>query len=449
MTKNIVSILIFLGAINSSSAQNILSLKDAQQIALDNNKQIKKGELAIRAAEQTYAGMNKLKYPSVSFVAATTYAAKPLVEIDVPQVNLPVYDGNPANLPNATEFAFFPGMEIEMLQKTAIATVNATQPIYVGGKIRTATQLANQGVVLRKEQQQLTTKELLLTTAQQYWQIVSLQEKSETIAQYEKLLAALKVQVDDAFKAGLIVQNDVYKLTLEQSQLNINKNKLQNGQKLALMQLCTTLGVPFDSTFVLQNELDDYQAPDYYRSLANGENIEELSEVKLLNNLVELQDLQINLKEADYKPQIVAGVQAFHLNQWEKDSGNTNAFGFASIQLPISSWWSKKTDIKELEIQKQIAIETLQESKELLGLRAAKSWTDLNEYYQEIQIMEERVQQATENLKINQSSYQNGVVTLSDLLEAQALHTSTIDELITAKTKYQVGILTYLAYSRR
>ena len=62
----------------------------------------------------------------------------------------------------------------------------------------------------------------------------------------------------------------------------------------------------------------------------------------------------------------------------------------------------------------------------------------------EIIMMEETVKQTDENLNVMQTSYNSGVVTLSDLLEAQALQTETADKLIEAKTQYQLAISTYL-----
>ncbi|HQS04324.1 MAG TPA: TolC family protein, partial [Daejeonella sp.] len=46
--------------------------------------------------------------------------------------------------------------------------------------------------------------------------------------------------------------------------------------------------------------------------------------------------------------------------------------------------------------------------------------------------------------KVIQTSYNSGIVNLSDLLEAQALQTETADKLIEAKTQYHQAVSTYL-----
>ena len=78
-----------------------------------------------------------------------------------------------------------------------------------------------------------------------------------------------------------------------------------------------------------------------------------------------------------------------------------------------------------------------------------KAWTDVNETWKQIAIMQETALQAEENLKVSQTGYESGVVTLSDLLEAQALVAETADKLIEAKTQYKLAVTTYLQVTGR
>jgi outer membrane protein TolC len=78
-----------------------------------------------------------------------------------------------------------------------------------------------------------------------------------------------------------------------------------------------------------------------------------------------------------------------------------------------------------------------------------KAWTDVHEAGQQIAIMNETTLQAEENLKVSQTGYESGVVTLSDLLEAQALVTETADKLIEAQTQYMLAVTTYLQVTER
>lgn len=427
-------------------AQNKLGLSEAKIMAISNNVKIKNSELEIAAAKNSLEGAKTHYYPQVRADGILMYAVNPLMEINSPGGNLPVYDGNPANLATATEFAYFPASQMGVLQQMGVANLSVSQPIYTGGKIKIGNEMAAKGVAIREEQKRMTEKELQLTVEQQYWQIVALQEKQKTIDGFRELLDRLEVQVNDAYKAGLIIRNDIYKVQLEQSQLAINENKLRNGRTLALRQFSNTIGTDFDSTLVLQADLDDYDVPEHYLELGQAY-LSGLSEVKLLEKSAEIQQLQIELSEADFKPTVALGANAFYLTQFEEHTGGLNAFGMLSVSMPLSHLWMGKHQVQEQKIKAAIAQNTLEDTKALLKLRTAKSWIDLQEAYAHIQIMRERIEQANENLRVNQSSFDSGVVTLSDLLEAKALQTQALDEMIEAKTKYKVAIATYLLHT--
>lgn len=57
--------------------------------------------------------------------------------------------------------------------------------------------------------------------------------------------------------------------------------------------------------------------------------------------------------------------------------------------------------------------------------------------------------QADENLKVNDDSYTNGLVNVSDLLEAQAMQNQALNDLTDAKAQYVVKKTTYLQVTGR
>lgn len=429
--------------------QSSLTLEQSKTLAIENNKAIKNSVLEVEAAKQVKKNAFTNYFPKVSANVLAFQAINPLINLNMEGGNLPVYDGNPANLATANEFAYFSGIERSLLKRSAMGTLNIVQPIYAGGKIQTGNKLAALNVDVKEKQQKLTENEVLLKTEQQYWQLVSLQEKQKTLEKYELLLSDVRKQVDDAYKSGLIIKNDVLKVQIKQSELQANKNKLQNGKKLATMQFCQTIGIPFDSTLVLQENIAINQNPDYY--LTNNQvALSNRTEYQLLEKSVQAAQLQSKMKTGDYLPTVAVGFMGYHHNMLEKGvSGTTNGLAYVSVSVPISDWWGGKSAIKEHRIKQQIAETTFEETKGLLNLQMEKSWLDVNEAWKQIAIIQETVVQAEENLKVSQTGYNSGVVTLSDLLEAQALVQETADKLTEAKTQYKLAVSTYLQVTGR
>jgi outer membrane protein len=430
-------------------SQTILSLQQSKNLAIKNNMAIKNSILEINAAQETKKNAFTNYFPKVSGTAFGMYAIDPLLKMDLKGGNLPVYDGNPANLPNATQFAYFPDASIGILKKMGLGLLNVTQPVYAGGKIKTGNKLAALNIEVKEKQQKLAENEVLLKTEQQYWQLVTLQEKKKTLNKYEDLLRAIAKQVNDAFKAGLIIKNDVLKVQLKQSELQINKIKLQNGKKLALMQFCQTIGIDYDSTLTLQDDLQVIENP-YTFYVVSDSVLKNRTEYRLLEQSVEAARLQTEMKKGDYLPQVAVGVAGYYNNSLTRDvNATTNGLAYATVSIPISDWWGGKHAIKEQKIKEQITKNTFEDRKGLLKLQMEKAWTDVTEAYQQIMIMEQTTNQADENLKVNRDSYNNGIVTISDLLEAQALQTETADKLTEAKTNYKLAITVYLQVTGR
>ncbi|HQT21812.1 MAG: hypothetical protein B7X86_02675 [Sphingobacteriales bacterium 17-39-43] len=440
--KIIIAVALFLTT--EGYGQTILSLQQSKELASKNNMAIKNSALEIDAAQEVKKNAYTNYFPKVSATAFGMRAMDPLIKFNMPGGNLPVYDGNPANLATATEFAYFPGLNLQLLDKATVGLINITQPIFVGGKITNGNKLAQIGVEVKEQQHQLSQQETLLKTEQQYWQIVVLQEKEKTIAQYEALLNDVNKQVNDAYKSGLVIKNDVLKVQIKQSELKTNKSKLQSGKQLAIMQFCQTIGIAYDSALVLQEDLQNIQLPNaYYADLETA--LPNRMEYRLLEQSVKAARLQTKMKRGDYLPQVAVGAAGYYFSGLSpQNDATTNGLVYGTVSIPISDWWGGSHAIKEQKIKVQIAENNFNDTKGLLKLQMEKSWTDVNESYRQILMMEETVKQTDENLKVIQTSYNSGIVNLSDLLEAQALQTETADKLIEAKTQYHQAVSTYL-----
>ncbi|KMQ65311.1 membrane protein [Chryseobacterium sp. FH2] len=435
--------------LTSVSYGQTLTLEQCKQQALENNNNVKNSRLEIQAAKEIQKEAYTNYFPKVSAGALGMQAIDPLLEINMAGGNLPVYDGNPANLANPTQFAYMPGVNMGLFNQMGLGYVNALQPIYTGGKIKTGNQLAALNTSVKESQQQLSDKEILMKAEEQYWQVVVLQEKEKTLQAYSDFLDKLHKQVNNAYKNGLIVKNDLLKVEIKQSELKVSKIQLENGKKLSLMQLCQTIGLDYQSGMNVQGDLSLLQTPESYY-VPNDEALKVRQEYQLLEKMVQASELETKMKKSDYMPTVGVGVNGYYLDQFE--SGNKGAFNgmvYATVSIPISDWWGGKHKLNELKFREDMAKNTQKENEGLLKLQMEKAWTDLNEAHDKIQLLEETLAQTEENLKVNQNSYNNGLIQLSDLLEAQALKTETEDKLTEAKSTYKVKIADYLKVTGR
>ena len=442
----LIIIVLLLGLNNFVSAQNNYSLEQCKTLALQNNAIIRNSNLEIEASKQVKEAAFTNYFPKVSATGMVFSFKEPLFKYSIPGGNLPVYDGNPANLATPTQFAYFPGISLALLDKANIATITAVQPVYAGGRIITGNKLAQLGVDVNYSRLILSKNEVLLKTEEQYWLIVSLNEKMKTLQMVELLLGAIYKQANDAYSAGLINRNDVMKVSIKQSELQINKIKLENGIKLATLAFCQYVGVPYDSTSVLSDNLSIVQTPyevymDASQALSNRE------EFKLLQQSVKAEELQTKLKLGEYMPEAGIGAGALYYNI--PDKGTYNTMIFASVKIPISDWWGASHTMKERKLKEEIARNNRQNNSELLLLQIKKTWNDLDEAYKQIEVVNQTIKQAEENLRINSDNYKAGIVNISDMLEAQTILQQAKDQLSDANSGYKTKLVVYLQVTGR
>jgi outer membrane protein TolC len=440
--KNII-LYIILGLIFVSvplAAQNI-KLDSAKVLALENNKRIKDAQYKLKASEKVKESAFTNYFPKVSASAFAVRSSDYLLDIQTPEMNLPVYDGNPANIGTATQFAYVPPLSIQSLDYANTAVVTAIQPLYAGGQIKNGNKLANLGEEINQLQLNLTTDQVLTTTESYYWQLVALKEKQSTLESYKKLLLTLQKEVQDFFDAGLVNKSDLLKVKLELNKIEVNKLKLDNGTEMLKMVFSQYIGIPYNKTMSLNDSIVSLLPPESYfvetkMALANRQ------EYKMLNKAVEAEVLQKKMTKGEYLPQLAVGVGGLYLDAYEQD--NSYGLAFATLSIPISDWWGGSYKLQEHEIKIKIAQNNLEEKSELLQLQISKAYKDLIISYKQINIAKTSLKQSFEYQKELEDTFDAGLTSTSDLLEARALTQQAKETLIDAKSQYKIMAANYL-----
>ncbi|HCT31226.1 MAG TPA: hypothetical protein DIW31_10970 [Bacteroidales bacterium] len=212
------------------------------------------------------------------------------------------------------------------------------------------------------------------------------------------------------------------------------------------MAFCQYLGIPYDSTMVLGDNLTINQNPlSVY--VNSTEAVINREEYKLLQQSVKAEELKSKMNLGKYLPEVGVGAGALYYDIMDK--GTTNTMIFATIKIPISDWWGASHSIKERKYKEQIAKNNSKNNEELLNLQIQKVWNELNEAEKQIIVANETIAQAEENLKINTDNFQAGVGNISDMLEAQTLHQQSKDHLVDALKEYKIKLVTYLQVTGR
>ena len=402
-----------------ASAQD-LSLEECLRMASENDPYLCNARLDTRASQLRKQEAFCEFFPSASVNAIGFHALNPLLRIGVRDV-LGNSDAALGIVDYVNTVAPMYGINpvYETLQFGYGATLGITQPVFAGGRIVNGNRLAGLGIEAARVQESLQEKNTALEVEKKYWQLVSLQEKSVTLDQALQMLDTLSGDLSSLRAAGIVTDSEVQQLRLRQGELRKERLRLKGGLRLAKMDLFNSIGLDYSYTLIddirvvsLPERLDPpqtYFIPEEQQAAATGE--------------AQLLELQLKAKELEKKmilgealPSLGIGASAGY-GHYIGD-GSFNGIVFAMLKLPLSDWGktSRKLQRQDTEILK-VANEKKYLDAQLV-LRSRQRWLELELAWEQMLLSEENLAYAEDELSRCQGSFEAGLVTLSELMQA-------------------------------
>ncbi|MES2874510.1 TolC family protein [Daejeonella sp. JGW-45] len=406
-------------ALLAQAQEHTISLDKSKQAALVYSEAIKNGKLDIASAETDVKAAKSAYLPSVSLTGVGVYGFKDLI-------------------------GPMPPMLEQGINNFYFAGASATQPVYVGGKIRTTNQLAALRLEVNKIRAKQSVDSVLLVTEQKYWNLVNIQEQHKTLLANEKLLDGILKQQNDLLASGLIARNDQLKVKVQRSKLLLNKSKLENGKKLALLDFCVYIGIPYDSLLVMQDILVTSSFPALVATVPDT-SLAKNDSYRLLQKSLEAEKLQTRLTRSDLLPTVSIGANVAQIGSVNSGLGSSfMPVAMGTISVPISDWWGQgKQDLKKRVISEQKAQHNFEVAQNQLKVGITKAWYDLTDARKEIQFAKENLEQAKENLKVSQDNYASGLIEIPELMDAQTSYQEASSAHVNAYANFQLKVAVY------
>ena len=432
------TILAFVATV-SAVAQS-LSLDSCVAMALRNNADVKNAELAVEEARQTkYAAMTKY-FPAVSASAGAFHSDRPFIEYGISNIgNSGIRDILQTIYYNILA-PFGISDHLSFLQKGVVSGVVAMQPVYAGGRIVTGNKLAKLGIEASEYQKDIKIREIELSTEELYWQCKMLEEKMHTVEVALQLLHSLEKDVRVAISAGLITPNDGLKVKLKINEMEANTIKIENGIRLCKMALCQQIGIAYNDSVCLSDTLQHVSEP-WLLKADNSTAVQGRSEFKLLDLNVRAKKLEKRMIVGETLPQVGIGGSYSYNNLMERNAFNLT--GFAMVQVPITAWWETSHNIKKQNYKIQEAENIKADLTGKLELQTQKIWDELDAAYRSYVLADEAVHDAQENLRLSTQYYKAGLITLSEMLEAQTMYRQALDNRIEQTIAYLICLRHY------
>ena len=449
--------------VGTTTAQTRLTLEECRTMALENNHDMKAAQISAEKAGYDLRAMRANFLPKISgygyylytddvfsyqfagtYLPIYTMGSEGLVP-DLalnPSTGQPVIgaDGNPV----FNQYAAIPPMRFKLKTSgTYSAGLKLEQPIYLGGKIRSAYKMARIGTELASLNKEQSRAATILQVDEAYWQYVKTLELVKSASSYLETVQALEKRVSDGVATGMSLRNDQLKVQVKVNEANLLLSKARNGQMLAQMNLCHIVGLP------LATDIQIVGAEEGAPMVLHGEgDIADRPEYKMLEQEVELRSREVALARSEFLPQVgvAAGYGYSHglnLNGSPLLSDDTFV-AVASVSIPLFHWGEGRNKVRAARAEEQLSREKQAKMEELMHLEEAQYRFSMNDAALQVTLTEQSLAQAEENLRMSRDLYETGKETLVNYLEAQTQWQKASSDLIEAQAELRISQSRYL-----
>lgn len=424
-----------------SVAQTTYTLDQCRQMAVLHNIAMRTAKNNISAAVEQKKEAYTKYFPSVSVTGLAFKSNKDLLSADINTAD--VLPSSLASKLSPEVLAMIPSsISMSMFDKAMTAGVTAVQPVFMGGQIVNGNKLAKVGIEAGHILLEQSENNVMLTTEKYYWQIVTLREKSKTLDAVHSMLDRLNKDVDVSVRAGVAMRNDLLQVQLKQNEIESTQITVRNGLNLCKLMLAQYIGLN-NADFDLPDDINVESLPEFPLSLKQNHvsALHNTTEYRLLEKNVEVTELQRKLEVGKLLPNVGIGVGYSYDNIMDKN--HSLIIAFAKVSVPISDWWGGSHAIKRKKIAVDNAVQQMDDNSQLLVIRMQKTWDDVEDAYKQLGLAHKSIEQATENLRLNNDYYHAGTTKMSDLLDAQTLYQKAMDGFVDALSNYETKITEY------
>ncbi len=323
--------------------------------------------------------------------------------------------------------------------------VTARQPLYAGGRIRSGNRLSDLGVQSALIQKQMTQRAVRDTVESKYWRIVALQEKQRTLDGALSLLDELEKELGSAVRSGVATETDLLKLQLKQRELLSGKYRLDGSLSLLKMDLFDQIGYSYRYLDLpgirLQDLPADPEDPEHWIDEQAESGVSD--ESRLLQMRVDAGKLEKRLAVGELLPQAAVGVGYGYSSIQQASSGHFNGWVFASVQIPLTDLGKASQRARRYDYQIRQAETDRDYLESRLNLQVKMLRLEMETTWKELEVARDAASIASRTLSQMQSSYQAGLCTAGELLQAELDYLSAQEERINREIAYRLAVNGY------
>ena len=465
------TIAVLLGSSLCVQAQEVYSLQKCRELALQNNRQLKISNMTVDVAENTRKAAKTKYLPRVDALAGYQHFSREISLLSDDQKNTLSNLGTNTfgqlggqigqNLSSlAQQGVLSPQVAQQLGQLLSNVSTPLTQagnnigqsindafrsntknvyaggivvnqPIYMGGAIKAANDMAAIGEQVAQNNISLKRQLVLYGVDNAYWLAISLKMKEALAIRYRDLAQKLNEDVKKMIREGVATRADGLKVEVAVNTADMQIARIQSGVSLAKMALCELCGLDLNGDIQLSDERDadlpptpSTQFDNYIIPASDSTRLNETRpELRLLQNAVDMSKQNTKLLRSLYLPHVLltAGYSVSNpnlFNGFQKRFTDLWNIG-VTVQVPVWTWGENKYKIRASRTATSIAQLEMDDVRKKIDLEIEQNRLRLKDANKQLATSHKNMAAAEENLRCANVGFKEGVMTVTEVMAAQ------------------------------
>lgn len=320
-----------------------------------------------------------------------------------------------------------------------------TQPLYMGGKIRAYDHITRLAEEAAGVQHTMEEQDLLVSVDEAYWRIVALQSKKQLAESFLKTVQKMDGDVEKIIAEGMATKADGLSVKVKLNEAEVAMIQVNNGLALSRMALAQICGLPLDTEFTLVDETRDLTNDNIDTWLdvnADAAGAVETAmgnraELRALDIAAQVKREQVKVARSEYMPNLAltAGYLLSNpnvYNGFQKKFGGLWSVG-VMLKVPILTWGDRVYKVRQAKAEAAMAETRAEEVREKITLQVNQNQQKLQEARERLATARRSKDQADENMRIANLGMREGVIPVSNVLQAQTAWLSAHSTLVEAE----------------
>lgn len=428
--KKIFLFCIALGTFSAMQAQEMLTLSQCLQMAVDNNLSLQKSRNEIAKGKYSISENQAKLLPQINAVAQLNDNFTPPVSVT---------DGSAYGKPyNVTK----------TLQYNALAGLQLQMPLY-NQMVYTAIDIAKIADQLNKLSYEKAREDLIMQTAKMYYMAQNTSEQIRLVNDNIKRLEELRDITQAFYDNQMSLEVDLKRVNLNIENLTVQRDNAAAMLEQQYTMLKYVIDYPADKNI----KVTDVNPSQIEIVKADGLNVN-LYELQLLQQKKELTQKQIKLAKDGYLPSVsLTGSLMYSaftdkIEHWIHSGDSNHWYGSnglgVQLRVPVFDGFEKRSKIRKAKVEAESARIGYEDALKGMQANYVNAVSEVNNSQRNYKKQLDNYVLAQDVYNVTADQYKDGVTSMTAVLQDEMRMSEAMNNYLNAYYRYKVANLSLL-----